>query len=299
MAKNDYSNRSKKDVFSDTDKKDVFSDISIDCIIEKHHTGIIVLKVIRIIFLIAILLGVGMFAMSGDVPKTIWKKIIVLFFMLLPALTISLMCSDFLYKIFIKIVVKSIDSIKYYKMWRRKPKALKKVLTFDVPIFSSRNENVTKIEIGDTTVTASHFCYTKKEGGYKYGKTITICQGNCYAVDIKNKLIPNEIWLVKNGHKYIKKGKYACKSKGFMVYADTAEAINNYNAKDIGTIGEKIYNSSFVLYFENNIMYYIDLKPDNDAFEMDVFDFDIEKFLRRDLAILKDRIELAKILASA
>gem|GEM_PF-2656490 len=299
MAKNDYSRRSKKDVFSDTDKKDVFSDIDIDGIVEKHRTDMLVLKVIVILFSIAILLGVGMFAMSGDVPKTIWKKIIVLFFMLLPALTISLMCSDFLYKIFIKIVVKSIDAIKYYRMRRRKPKALKKVLTFDVPIYSSSNENITKIEIGNTIVIVSHFRYTQKKGGYKYGKTITICQGNCYAVDIKNKLIPNGIWLVKNGHKYIKKGKYACKSKGFMVYADTAEAINNYNAKDIGTIGEKIYNSSFVLYFEKNIMYYIDFEPDNNDFEMEVFDFNIEKFLRRDITALKHRIQIAEILASA
>jgi len=209
------------------------------------------------------------------------------------------MCSDFLYKIFIKIVVKSIDAIKYYRMRRRKPKALKKVLTFDVPIYSSSNENITKIEIGNTIVIVSHFRYTQKKGGYKYGKTITICQGNCYAVDIKNKLIPNGIWLVKNGHKYIKKGKYACKSKGFMVYADTAEAINNYNAKDIGTIGEKIYNSSFVLYFEKNIMYYIDFEPDNNDFEMEVFDFNIEKFLRRDITALKHRIQIAEILASA
>lgn len=296
MARNDYSNRSKKDVFSDTDKKDVLSDIDIDGIVEKHRTDMIVLKVIVILFSIAILFFVGMYV--TDIAPKIWGKIIVIIVFALPALVLSLVCGDFFYKLFIKRVVKPIDAIKYYKMWRRKPKALKKVLTFDVPIFSSRNENVTKIEIGDTTVTASHFCYTKKEGGYKYGKTITICQGNCYAVDIKNKLIPNGIWLVKNGHKYIKKGKYACKSKGFMVYADTAEAINNYNAKDIGTIGEKIYNSSFVLYFEKNIMYYIDFEPDNNDFEMEVFDFNIEKFLRRDLSVLQKRIEFSKILAS-
>ncbi len=299
MARNDYSNRSKKDVFSDIDKKDVLSDIDIDGIIEEHRTDMIVLKVIVILFSIAILFFGGMHL--TDIAPKIWGKIIVIIVFVLPALTLSLMCGDFFYKLFIKSVVKSIDAIKYYRMRRRKPKALKKVLTFDVPIYSSRNENVTKIEIGDTTVTASHFCYTQKVGGYKYGKTITICQGNCYAVDIKNKLIPNGIWLVKNGHKYIKKGKYACKSNGFIIYADTADAINNYNAKDIHAIGDKIYKAvraNFVLYFKKNIVYYIDFEPDNNDFEMEVFDFNIEKFLRRDLAILKDRIEFSKILAS-
>ena len=298
MARNDYSNFL---------KKDVFSDICIDCIIEKHHTGIIVLKVIRIIFLIAILLGVGMFAMSGDVPKTIWKKIIVLFFMLLPALTISLMCSDFLYKIFIKIVVKSIDSIKYYRIRRRKPKVLKKVLTFDVPIYSSSNENITKIEIGNTIVIVSHFRYTQNIGFGKHPKTITICQGDCYAVDIKNKSIPNGIWLIRDhkyikiGQKYIKKGLYSYESKKSIIYADTAESFNNCIKNDIFAIGEKIYkavNTSFILYFENNIMYYIELNNNDNEFEMEVFEFDIEKLLRRDLAILNNRVELAKILAS-
>ena len=290
MARNDYSNRS---------KKDVLSDIDIDGIIEKHRTDMIVLKVIVILFSIAILFLIGMYV--TDIAPKIWGKIIVIIVFVLPVLTLSLMCGDFFYKLFIKSVVKSIDAIKYYKMWRRKPKALKKVLTFDVPIYSSRNENVTKIEIGDTTVTASHFCYTKKKGGYKYGKTITICQGNCYAVDIKNKLIPNGIWLVKNGHKYIKKGKYACKSKGFMVYADTADAIKNCDTSDICDIAEKIYKAvraNFVLYFEKNIMYYIDFEPDNNDFEMEVFDFNIEKFLRRDLSVLQKRIEFSKILAS-
>lgn len=310
MATNDYSSRSKKDVFSDSDNNDApqsgqnvcatTSGIDIDGIIEKNRTNMIVLKVIVILFSIAILFFVGMYV--TDIAPKIWGKIIVIIVFVLPALTLSLMCGDFFYKLFIKIVVKQIDAIKYYRMRRRKPKALKKVLTFDVPIYSSRNENVTKIEIGDTTVTASHFCYTQKVGGYRYGKTITICQGDCYAVDKKNKLIPNGIWLVKNGHKYIKKGIYSRKSKGFMIYADTADAIKNCYTSDICDIAEKIYKAvrtRFALYFENNIMYYIDFKFDDESFEMKVFDFNIENYLRRDLAILNDRIEFSKILASA
>jgi hypothetical protein len=46
-------------------------------------------------------------------------------------------------------------------------------------------------------------------------------------------------------------------------------------------------------------MYYIDFEPDNNDFEMEVFDFNIEKFLRRDLNVLKNRIKIAEILASA
>ncbi|MBR2886907.1 MAG: hypothetical protein IKB95_01680, partial [Bacteroidales bacterium] len=60
----------------------------------------------------------------------------------------------------------------------------------------------------------------------------------------------------------------------------------------------KAVNTSFILYFENNIMYYIELNNNDNEFEMEVFEFDIEKLLRRDLAILNNRVELAKILAS-
>ena len=307
MAANDYSHRQKKDVFIDNDNQDApqsgqpqhnaSSDIDIDGIIEKHRTDIHVLKVSIIIIAIVILVLVGMFAVSGDKPKEIWKKIILLICMITPALVLSMICGDFIYKMFLKRVVRSIDAITYYKLRRRKPKALKKILTFDVPIYSSRNENVTMIEIGDTTVTASHFSYSQNKGRHRI---VTICQGDCYAVDIKNKLIPNGIWLVRN-LKNIKKGKYSSKSNGSMIYADTAEAIQNCNKADICAISEKIYNAnhtSFALYFENNIMYYIELNHNDEGFYMDVFDFNIEKYLRRDLAILNNRIRFAEILAS-
>ena len=305
MAANDYSHRQKKDVIIDNDNQDTpqsgqpqhnaSSDIDIDGIIEKHRTDIYVLKVcIIIITIVIVVLGV-MFGISCS-PKIVGKIIAGICFSV-TALAISLMCTDFLYKMFIKILVKSIDAIKCYKLRRRKPKVLKRLLTFDVPIYSSRNENVTMIEIGDTTVTASHFSYSQSKGRYRI---VTICQGDCYAVDIKNKLIPNGIWLVRN-LKNIKKGKYSSKSNGSMIYADTAEAIQNCNKADICAISEKIYNAnhtSFALYFENNIMYYIELNHNDEGFDMDVFDFNIEKYLRRDLAILNNRIRFAEILAS-
>ena len=305
MAAKDYSHRPKKDVFIDNDNQDApksgqpqhnaSSDIDIDGIIEKHRTDIHVLKVSIIIITIVILVLVEMFAFSGT--EKIAGKIIVGIFFAVLSLAISLMCADFVYKMFIKILVKSIDAIKCYKLRRRKPKVLKRLLTFDVPIYSSRNENVTMIEIGDTTVTASHFSYSQSKGRHRI---VTICQGDCYAVDIKNKLIPNGIWLVRN-LKNIKKGKYSSKSNGSMIYADTAEAIQNCNKADICAISEKIYNAnhtSFALYFENNIMYYIELNHNDEGFDMDVFDFNIEKYLRRDLAILNNRIRFAEILAS-
>ncbi len=305
MAANDYSHRQKKDVFIDNDNQDApqsgqpqhnaSSDIDIDGIIEKHRTDINVLKASIIIITIVILVLVEMFAFSGT--EKIAGKIIVGIFFAVLSLAISLMCADFVYKMYIKILVKSIDAIKCYKLRRRKPKVLKRLLTFNVPIYSSRNENVTMIEIGDTTVTASHFSYSQNKGRHRI---VTICQGDCYAVDIKNKLIPNGIWLVRN-LKNIKKGKYSSKSNGSMIYADTAEAIQNCNKADICAISEKIYNAnhtSFALYFENNIMYYIELNHNDEGFDMDVFDFNIEKYLRRDLAILNNRIRFAEILAS-
>ena len=45
-------------------------------------------------------------------------------------------------------------------------------------------------------------------------------------------------------------------------------------------------------------MYYIELNHNDEGFDMDVFDFNIEKYLRRDLAILNNRIRFAEILAS-
>ena len=201
MAANDYSHRPKKDVIIGNDNQDTpqsgqpqhnaSSDIDIDGIIEKHRTDIYVLKVsIIIITIVIVVLGV-MFGISCS-PKIAGKIIAGICFSV-TALAISLMCTDFLYKMFIKILVKSIDAIKCYKMRRRKPKVLKRLLTFDVPIYSSRNENVTMIEIGDTTVTASHFSYSRNKGNRNIS---TIYQGECYAATIKNKLKPNGIWLL-------------------------------------------------------------------------------------------------------
>ena len=307
MAAKDYSHRPKKDVFIDNDNQDApksgqsqhnaSSDIDIDGIIEKHRTDINVLKVsIIIITIVIVVLGV-MFGISCS-PKIVGKIIAGIIFGV-TALAISLMCTDFLYKMFIKILVKSIDAIKCYKLRRRKPKVLKRLLTFDVPIYSSRNENVTMIEIGDTTVTASHFSYSRNKGNRNIS---TIYQGECYAATIKNKLKPNGIWLLGGSPYYIKKGKHLCKSKGYTIYADTAEAIQNCNINDIGVFAKTIKKAidcySFVLYFENGIMYLIEQK-DNEGFDTDVFDFNIEKYLRRDLAIINHRIKIAEVLASA
>ncbi len=307
MAANDYSHRQKKDVFIDNDNQDApqsgqpqhnaSSDIDIDGIIEKHRTDIHVLKASIIIITIVILVLVEMFAFSGT--EKIAGKIIVGIFFAVLSLAISLMCADFVYKMYIKILVKSIDAIKCYKLRRRKPKVLKRLLTFDVPIYSSRNENVTMIEIGDTTVTASHFSYSRNKGNRNIS---TIYQGECYAATIKNKLKPNGIWLLGGSPYYIRKGKHLCKSKGYTIYADTAEAIQNCNINDIGvfarTIKKAIDCYSFVLYIENGIMYLIEQK-DNEGFDTDVFDFNIEKYLRRDLAIINHRIKIAEVLASA
>ena len=300
MAAKDYSHRPKKDVFIDNDNQDApksgqpqhnaSSDIDIDGIIEKRRTDIYVLKVcIIIITIVIVVLGV-MFGISSS-PKIAGKIIAGIIFGV-TALAISLMCTDFLYKMFIKILVKSIDAIKCYKLRRRKPKVLNR-------IYSSRNENVTMIEIGDTTVTASHFSYSRNKGNRNIS---TIYQGECYAATIKNKLKPNGIWLLGGSPYYIKKGKHLCKSKGYTIYADTAEAIQNCNINDIGVFAKTIKKAidcySFVLYFENGIMYLIEQK-DNEGFDTDVFDFNIEKYLRRDLAIINHRIKIAEVLASA
>ena len=307
MATNDYSRRTKKDVSIDDNHQDspqsgqdvcaTTTDIDIDDIIEKHRTGIIVFKVIAIIIAIAIFIGLEIFAISGT-EKIAGKIILGIFFAVL-ALAISIIGADFVYKIFFKIVVKSIDAIKSYKIRRLKPKALKKILTFDVPIYSSRNKNITKIVIGDATVTASQVSYSQNKGK-RYIETIYQCE--CYVVDIKNKSLPSGIWLIGGSPYHIKKGKHFCNSKGFTIYADSIEAIKNCNINDIGVLSKKIKNAidcySFVLYFENGIMYLIEQKS-REGFDTDVSDFNIEKYLRRDLAILKYRIEFAKILATA
>lgn len=306
MAKNKYSSRPKKDVNINDNHHDspqsgqdvcaTTSDFNIDDIIEKHRTGIIVFKVIAIIIAIAIFIGLEIFAISGT-EKIAGKIILGIFFAVL-ALGISVIGADFVYKIFFKIVVKSIDAIKYY-IRRLKPKALKRILTFDVPIYSSKNENITKIVIGDTTVTASQVSYSQNKGN-RHIETIYQCE--CYVVDIKNKSLPNGIWLIGGSPYHIKKGKHFCNSKGFTIYADSIEAIKNCNINDIGVLCKKIKNAidcySFVLYFENGLMYLIEQKS-REGFDTDVFDFNIEKYLRRDLAIIKYRVQLAKTLASA
>ena len=310
MAKKDYSRRTKKDISIDDlnqdapqsgqPEYDASSKIDIEGIIEKHSSEISILKIVTIAVSIAMLILTVVVVLSGEKPHSIVKKIIIIICMELPAMAFALMCNDLIYKMFIKRVVKSIDAIKYYKLRRRKPKVLKRALAFDVPLWSCSNKNVTEIEIGDTTITASQFGYYKSKGRNR--GSVPIYEGECYAVDIQNKSIPDGIWLTYHKHSFLKESGHQCKSKHYTLYADTAEALDNCDKKEIYAIGNRIYNyirCPFTIYFEKGVMYYIDADPHNEDFEMGAFNYDINKILRRDLGILSYRIEFAKILASA
>ena len=310
MATNDYSSRTKKDISIDDlnqdapqsgqPEYDTSSKIDIEGIIEKHSSEISILKIVTIAVSIAMLILTVVVVLTGEKPHSIVKKIIIIICMELPSMAIALMCNDLIYKMFIKRVVKSIDAIKYFKLRRRKPKVLRRALAFDVPLWSCSNKNVTEIEIGDTTITASQFGYYKSKGRNR--GSVPIYEGECYAVNIQNKSIPDGIWLTYRNHRFLKESIRQCKSKHYTLYADTAEALDNCDKKEIYAIGNRIYNHihcPFTIYFEQGVMYYIDADPHNENFEMGVFNYDINIIMRRDLGILSDRIEFAKILASA
>lgn len=276
------------------------TEIEIDSIIEKHSKEIRNLKVINIIITIIISVLHIWVTLPIIIGKTkIISKIVFFITVLFIAVAISFICIDFVYKLHFKRVIKSINYIKNYEIRRRKPKILKKILKFNVPIYSSSNTDITEIEIENTTVIASQLNYSKN----KYPKkTITEYEGECYSVEIKNQLTTDGIWLVCGEPSHIKKSRYSYESEKYTIYAETEEAINNYNIKNNCNIGRKICNAlycrDFTLYFEKNNMYYIEQKL-NKGFDLYEFDFNIEKSLRRDLEILNKRIKLAKVLVSA
>ena len=280
-------------------KHDTSLDIDVEKTIEKHSISILILKVSSIIFTIAIHFWLGWVIISSEILHPLVIKIIVLLFIEILALGLFFICYEFLYKMLIKWIVKSIDIIKCYNLSCRMPMILREFYYFNISVYSSKNQNITEFEIGDTSVTASQIRYYQSRSCYH--RVELLFQADFFVVDKKNKLIPNGILLESETFGCIKHGIYQCRTSRYVIYSDTDEAFNNCDQLVLIDIANKIYNACnaipFALYFANDVMYFV-LKCLSEDFELHPLDFNIKKYLRRDLQTLQYRIYIAKILAS-
>lgn len=275
------------------------SDIDLDGYIYKL---MIVFKTLMITSSIVIFCLVCWFAISMA-PRTGGKIFLAIFFSITLYPLLSYSCRSLLYKIFIKKVIKKvaivINTAIAFKSKSENLEFLEDIMTFDVPVHDRENVNETKIETSGMTVTASQF----KLYNRRFSKSWrTLYCSDYFAVEAKNKSLPDGIWLVCGTPHNIREGKYSCKSKKYTIYADMEEYINNSSKKVIFTLGRKIYDtidaSDFVLYFKNGMIHFIKQVGDY-RFTPEPFSFNIRKSLVNDLISLKFRIQFGKVLADA
>lgn len=277
-------------------------DIDIDKIIENHKIEIFVSKVVAIIILIYLIVDWGIDVIIGeDYPSSIFKRIIIFFLTEITALAVSFGCLLLLYKLLVKWVVWSIDTIKYYRYFGFIPKFLN-----DLFIFRKRGHAASdihcayKVKIGKKTVKVSQFRFSKTKK-YSDGSVI-IYEGIFFEVDIKKKSIPEGIWLTCTGFYHVREGLHKFESGIFTLYVDNLYVLNNFNKDVIFSLAERIYKdygSSFVLYFGKGVMYFIDNEPYPDIDDNLPFKWNfIETSLRADLETLQYTIDTAEILAS-
>ncbi|MBP5365829.1 MAG: hypothetical protein J6Y82_07880 [Bacteroidales bacterium] len=275
------------------------SDIDLDDYVYKL---MIVFKTLMIICSIVSFCLVCWFAISMA-PGIGGKIFLAILFSISIFPLLSYFCRSFLYKIFIKKVIKKvalvINTAISFKSRSGELKYIEEIMTFDVPIHDRENVNETKIETRGKIVTASQFKLSYR----KSSKSLqTLYCGDYFAVEAKNKTLADGIWLVCGTPHNIREGKYSCKSKKYTMYADTAEYINDNSKKELFTMGSKIYDtilvSDFVLYYKNNTIHFIKQIGDYSC-EPKPFSFNIKKDLINDLIFLKFRIKFGEVLADA
>lgn len=310
MATNDYTSRSKKDVSiqqlehprpTSTIVSPQYTtntlQLDIDDCIKKYRAEI---KKITILKPIALYVGASIvfLALCIFIPSPI---VLILEIM---SCTLTNLYFKYKYQKLVENIGKNMGIIKSYNKKTNIHNVWKKIMYFPGYVGECKNEDETKIEIDDCVVSASKFKINTHIASRRTIKDLYY--GDYFVATQNDKSLGEKIMLVHGGNENMWRIKYAFDCKGFKIFANSESNIDNADMERIYAIGEKILqsmlgntNNNFILYFENRIIYCIIQTKNVDRFNLNTFNFSIEKKLRRDLNELNYRIKIAEILASA
>lgn len=193
--------------------------------------------------------------------------------------------------------IKSFKQIKYYQHKIEGGAAWGKMISCSG---EQHTKALTRIEIDDNIVKAMDLEIFLNMG--RYG-TITYFTGVYYEVSLGDKSFANNVLLARGNIKHIKKRVYTFQHEGYTIYAYNEDYIENSDMNRVYALAQKLRNylnnKNFIINFTGDkilLMLAADIK---DNFHYGFFNYDIADRLRRDLTLLKNRIKIAKILASA
>ena len=307
MAKNDYSRRSKKDVFwgdettttpydtlsenSETANDDTEDDFDVEKFIRENDSKItttVTAKIVTQILVVVLLLCITFL-----IRQLLCFSI---FFYIIAFLIISNKFTND-YAEHINHAIKSLKKIKHYKHKTEGGAAWGKMISCPG---KQHTKGLTRIEIGDNIINAMDLKLYQNIGRYD---TITYFTGEYYDVSFGDKSFANNVMLVNGNIEHVKKRGYTFQHEGYTIYAYNEDYIENSDMNRVYALAQKLRNylnnKNFIINFTGDkilLMLAADIK---DNFHYGFFNYDIADRLRRDLTLLKNRIKIAKILASA
>ena len=201
------------------------------------------------------------------------------------------------YEEYINKAIESFKKIKLYKHKIEGGAAWGKMISCPGEAYT---KDLTRIEIDDNIVKAMDLEIFLNMG--RYG-TITYFTGMYYEIALGDKSFADNVLLVKGNIKHIKKRVYTFQHNGYTIYAYNEDYIENSDMNRVYALADELRNylnnKNFIINFSGDkilLMLAADIK---DNFHYGFFNYAITDRLRRDISLLKNRIKIAEILASA
>ena len=314
MATNDYSRRSRKDVFfgdepqttaytppenSETAEDGADDDLDVEKFIRENDSDITMTVAIKIV---THTLAVGLMLW-------LWRQWIItfealyafgfFFTVIIGSFTIFLITENLFSKSYIKYIEKAVKSFKRIKLYRHEIEggaAWRDIFTVG-PSGSMQTKDLTRIEIDGTIVKA-----LDADLIFFAGKSATHAfYGEYYEIDLGDKAFADNVMIVQGYIAYLKDRPYRISpTQDCTVHAYKEYDIANSDMERVYKLAKilcKDTKNSTILKFKNGKLYFLVRQAPN--FEYTLFDYTIKDRLRRDLNVLKNRIKIAEILASA
>ena len=291
MATNDYTRRSNKDVlFSETANDDIEDDFDVERFIRENDSKItttVTVKILTHFLLPVLLLGITLITFMMHI-----LCFSVIFYFIAFLLISNKFTND--YEEYINKAIESFKKIKLYKHKIEGGAAWGKMISCPGEAYT---KDLTRIEIDDKIIKALDLEIFVNMG--RYG-TIT---GEYYEISLGDKYFANNVMLVKGKIENVKTMVYSFKHNGYTIYAYNEDYIKNSDMNRVYALADELRNylnnKNFIINFSGDkilLMLAADIK---DNFHYGFFNYAITDRLRRDISLLKHRIKIAEILASA
>ena len=316
MATNDYSRRSRKDVFfgdepqttaytppenSETAEDGADDDLDVEKFIRENDSDITMTVAIKIVT----------HTLTVGLMLWLWRQWIItfealyafgfFFTVIIGSFTISLITDKILsrsYTKYIERAVKYFKKIKLYKHQIEGGAAWKDFFT-TLPTGYLHTADLTRIEIGGKIVKALEVKLISN-----YGKNAeNWFNGAYYEIDLGDNVFADNVMVVYGDIQHIKSRPYIIRPTKFCtVHAYKEDDVANSDMNRVYQLAEiirKDIHNSLIINFKNGKMYFFIRQPKIAYFNYNILDYTIADRLRRDITALKHRIQIAEILASA